>query len=301
MNFSTNKTVIIVCGPTAVGKTAVSIALAKYFHTEIISVDSRQCFKELKIGVARPSDEELREVTHHFIASNSITENINAAFFEKYALQKVNELFKDHDIVVMVGGTGLYIKAFCEGLDEIPAIDPRLRQRIIQSYEANGLSWLQEQVKLKDPIFYESGEILNPQRMMRALEVWEGTGRSILDFRKGSKTRRDFAIIKSGIELPREVLDRNIRARVDHMMEQGLLQEVAGLKPYRHLNALQTVGYTELFEYMDGMISLENAIEQIKIHTRQYAKRQMTWFKKDSEIKWFSPADFEKIIKLVSK
>lgn len=301
MKHTGTKQVLIIAGPTAVGKTDIAIRIARHFNTEIISADSRQCYRELNIGVARPSVEQLREVKHHFIASHSIQEEVTAAGFESYAIQKAKEIFNDHDIVVMVGGTGLYIKAFCEGLDEIPAIDPRLRQRIIQSYEANGLSWLQEQVKLKDPIFYESGEILNPQRMMRALEVWEGTGRSILDFRKGSKTRRDFAIIKSGIELPREVLDRNIRARVDHMMEQGLLQEVATLKPYRHLNALQTVGYTELFEYMDGKISLENAIEQIKIHTRQYAKRQMTWFKKDSEIKWFSPADFEKIIKLVSK
>ena len=301
MKHTGTKQVLIIAGPTAVGKTDIAIRIARHFNTEIISADSRQCYRELNIGVARPSVEQLREVKHHFIASHSIQEEVTAAGFESYAIQKAKEIFNDHHIVVMVGGTGLYIKAFCEGLDEIPAIDPRLRQRIIQSYEANGLSWLQEQVKLKDPIFYESGEILNPQRMMRALEVWEGTGRSILDFRKGSKTRRDFAIIKSGIELPREVLDRNIRARVDHMMEQGLLQEVATLKPYRHLNALQTVGYTELFEYMDGKISLENAIEQIKIHTRQYAKRQMTWFKKDSEIKWFSPADFEKIIKLVSK
>jgi tRNA dimethylallyltransferase len=295
------KQVLIIAGPTAVGKTDLAIRIAKHFNTEIISADSRQCYRELNIGVARPSDEQLHEVKHHFIASHSIQEEVTAAGFESFAVEKVKELFNDHDIIVMVGGTGLYIKTFCEGLDEIPATDPQLRQRIIQSYEANGLPWLQDQVRLKDPVFYNSGEIMNPQRMMRALEVWEGTGQSILDFRKGTKAKRDFNIIKAGLELPREELDRNIRTRVDHMIAQGLLQEVAGLKPNRHLNALQTVGYTELFEYMDGRISLEKAIEQIKIHTRQYAKRQMTWFRKDSEIKWFSPSEFEKIIALVSR
>ena len=301
MNFPTNKTVIIVCGPTAVGKTAVAISLAKQLQTEIISADSRQCFRELKIGVARPSHEELKEVPHHFIASHSITENINAAFFEKYALQKANELFKNHDIVIMAGGTGLYIKAFCEGLDEIPAIDESIRKKIIDSYEMHGLGWLQEEVKIKDPEFYKSGEIQNPQRMMRALEVFESTGQSILSFRRNEKAKRDFRIIKIGLELPKEELHDNINLRVDKMVNDGLVEEVNSLRGYRDVNALQTVGYSEIFEHLDGKMSLETAIEEIKKNTRQYAKRQMTWFKKDKQINWVNAKQISRIVSMAQK
>jgi tRNA dimethylallyltransferase len=295
MSSPNKKTVIIVCGPTAVGKTSVAISLAKHFHTEIISADSRQCYKELSIGVARPSADELNEIPHHFIASHSINENINAAYFEKYALQKVNELFQKHDIVVMVGGTGLYIKAFCEGLDEIPALNPEVRSRIVDKYKKNGLQWLQEEIKEKDPKFFVEGEIKNPQRTMRALEVIESTGRSILDFRKNIKTQRDFNIIKIGLELPKEELHTNINSRVDKMIEDGLIEEVRSLSSFRNLNALQTVGYSEIFEFIDGKISLETAIEEIKKNTRQYAKRQMTWFKKDKDVRWFSPSQLDSI------
>ena len=301
MNFPNNKAVIIVCGPTAVGKTGVAISIAKRFQTEIISADSRQCFRELKIGVARPSDEELKEVPHHFIASHSITENINAAFFEKYALQKVNELFKNHDIVIMVGGTGLYIKAFCEGLDEIPLIDESIRKKIIDGWEMHGLGWLQEEVKIKDPAFYKAGEIQNPQRMMRALEVVESTGQSILSFRRNEKAKRDFRIIKIGLELPKEELHANINLRVDKMINDGLVEEVNSLSGYRDVNALQTVGYSEIFEHLDGNISLEAAIEEIKRNTRQYAKRQMTWFKKDKEINWVNAKQKSGILSVAQK
>jgi len=280
------KTVIIVLGPTASGKTAAAIELATRYKTEIISADSRQCFRELNIGVARPSTEELKSVPHHFIATHSIQEEVTAASFEQYALTKAAELFIKHDVVVMAGGTGLYIKAFSEGLDSIPAIPANIRDIITRSYEENGLSWLQEQVKEKDPVFYEKGEIQNPQRMMRALEVVEYTGQSILSFRKNKKTERAFAIVKVGIDLPKEELHRRIHYRVDQMMEHGLLQEVRDLKPYQHLNALQTVGYKEIFDYLDNKISLEKAIEDIKTNTRQYAKRQMTWFRKDPGILW---------------
>ena len=280
------KTVIIVLGPTASGKTAAAIQLATRYKTEIISADSRQCFRELNIGVARPSTEELKSVPHHFIATHSIQEEVTAASFEQYALTKAAELFIKHDVVVMAGGTGLYIKAFCEGLDSIPAIPANIRDIITRSYEENGLSWLQEQVKEKDPVFYEKGEIQNPQRMMRALEVVEYTGQSILSFRKNKKTERAFAIVKVGIDLPKEELHRRIHYRVDQMMEHGLLQEVRDLKPYQHLNALQTVGYKEIFDYLDNKISLEKAIEDIKTNTRQYAKRQMSWFRKDPGILW---------------
>jgi tRNA dimethylallyltransferase len=295
------KTVIIICGPTAVGKTAAAIALAKYFQTEIISADSRQCFKELRIGVARPSDEELTEVPHHFIASHSINENINAAFFEQYALRKVNELFKDHDVIVMVGGTGLYIKAFSEGLDEIPPIDETIRKSISENYEEHGLSWLQEEVRRKDLEFYKVGEIQNPQRMMRALEVVESTGQSILSFRKNKKIKRPFNIVKIGLELPKEELHLNINSRVDKMIEDGLIEEVRLLQGYRDVNALQTVGYSEIFEHLDRKISLEAAIEEIKKNTRQYAKRQMTWFKKDKEINWVNAKQISGIISMAQK
>ena len=292
----TLKTVVVIAGPTAVGKTFVAIQLAKQFKTEIISADSRQCFKELIIGVARPSQEELQQIQHHFIAFHSIQEEVTAATFEQYALQKTTELFRQHDIIIMVGGTGLYIKAFCEGLDLIPEIDPAIRQAVVNSYSANGIGWLQEQLRQKDPLFTSEGEMQNPQRMMRALEVVQSTGQSVLSFRKGEKAERDFNIIKIGLELPKETLHRNITARVNAMMEAGQLEEVKQLIASRQLNALQTVGYAELFDYLDEKISLNAAVEKIKISTRQYAKRQLTWFKKDAEIKWFSPAQVKEII-----
>ncbi len=209
--------------------------------------------------------------------------------------------FKQHDIVVMVGGTGLYIKAFCEGLDEIPAIDETVRKNIINDYEEKGMEWLQDEVKKKDPRFFSVGEIQNPQRMMRALEVIGSTGQSILDFRKREKAKRNFNSIKIGLELPKEELHQNINSRADKMIDQGLLEEVKELVPFKNLNALQTVGYSEIFEFFDGKTSLEKAIEEIKKNTRQYAKRQMTWFKKDKEIHWFNPAQTDAIISMAQK
>ena len=299
MGSPVKKTVIIVCGPTAVGKTSTAIQIAKHFNTEVISADSRQCFKELNIGVARPSAHELKEVNHHFIASHSIHEEVTAATFEQYALQKAKELFQQHDVLVMTGGTGLYIKAFCEGLDIIPEIPAGIRENIIRNFENKGIEWLQHEVKEKDPAFYEAGEIQNPQRIMRALEVMEATGQSILSFRSGEKAKRDFAIIKFGMELPKEELHRNINTRVNKMIEAGLLDEVKGLIPFKNLNALQTVGYAELFDYLEEktlparrQVTLPEAIERIKTNTRQYAKRQITWFKKDKDIKPL-PANWE--------
>jgi tRNA dimethylallyltransferase len=282
-------TVIVVCGPTAVGKTAFALALATHLGTEIISADSRQCFKELNIGVAKPTVEELAAVPHHFIDSYSVTQDVNAAVFEQYALTKLAELFKKHPTVVMVGGTGLYIKAFCEGLDEIPEVDPLLRQKIIDDYAIFGLGWLQDAVQNADPDFWQTAEQQNPQRLMRALEVIQTTGKSINSFRKGSATQRPFNIIKIGLELPRPQLNQRIHQRVDEMVQNGLVAEVESVLPFRHLNALQTVGYKELFDYFDGIVTLETAIENIKTHTRQYAKRQMTWFKRYSAVQWFNP------------
>jgi len=290
------KTCIIVTGPTASGKTALAIAVARHFNTSIISADSRQCFKELSIGVARPSKEELQMVKHYFIASHSITSAVNAAVFEAYALDAIRDIFSTRDVAVMAGGTGLYIKAFCEGLDDIPAIDMGIRDQIQRQYLQDGLSWLQEAVHTEDPAYYASGEIQNPQRLMRALEVVRATGRSIRSFQGGSGISRDFNIIKIALDLPREQLYDNINRRVDIMMEQGLLQEVKSLLPYRHLNALQTVGYKELFDYLDGRLSLADAINLLRQNTRHYAKRQLTWFRRDAGITWFSPVDLSGII-----
>jgi len=296
MALARNKTVIIVMGPTAVGKTSVALEMAKYFKTEIISADSRQCFKELNIGVARPSEEELQIIKHYFIASHSIRDDVNAGSFEQYSLQKVNEIFQEHNVAVMVGGTGLYVKAFCEGMDEMPSVTAETRKSIISDYEKHGLKWLQAEIQKKDPAFYNTGEIQNPQRLMRALEVVEATGQSILTFRKGKKQERDFNIVKIGLEISKEELHRNINARVDGMMAAGLLEEVERLLPYKDLNALQTVGYAEMFDHLEGKISLEDAAELIRKNTRQYAKRQMTWFKKDKDIHWIDPRQVDPAI-----
>ena len=277
------KTCIIISGPTAVGKTSFAIELAQKYNTQIISADSRQCFKELNIGVAKPSISQLEKVKHFFINSHSIQEEMNARIFEAYSLKAVNEIFENNDIAIMVGGTGLYIKAFAEGLDEIPEVDEMIRKQINEKYLLNGIEWMFGELKLRDSVFFEKGEMQNPQRMLRALEVKLSTGKSILDFHSAKKTKREFEIKVRLLELPREQLYQSINLRVDEMMNSGLLKEAEQLYPYKHLNALQTVGYKELFDYLDGKTPLEKAIEEIKKNTRHYAKRQMTWFKKNIE------------------
>jgi tRNA dimethylallyltransferase len=280
-------TVIIIVGPTAVGKTAFAISLAQHFNTSIISADSRQCYKELSIGVAKPTAIELAAAKHYFIGSHSIHEEVNTGIFEKYALDAAAQIFKTNSTAVMVGGTGLYIKSFCEGIDAMPAISPDLRDRITQDYEKNGLNWLQQQVAAKDPKYWESThEKNNPQRLMRALEIVLSTGVSITSFQTDQKITRPFNILKVGLSMPRELLNERINSRVDAMMQEGLLEEVTGLLPHANSNALQTVGYKEIFAHLRGEISLEQAAMQIKQNTRQYAKRQMTWFKKDTEVNW---------------
>jgi len=292
------KTCIVIVGPTAVGKTALAVKVAQHFQTEIISADSRQCFKELNIGVAKPSAEELQLVKHHFISSHSIKEEMNAAIFEQYALQKAKDIFTKNDIAVVVGGTGLYVKTFCNGIDDVPVIDPAIREKITADYEWEGLEWLQKEAERLDPLYYAQGEIKNPNRLIRALEVKLSTGKSIIEFHTQPKKHRDFDFIKIGLELPKEQLHKNINSRVDAMMKAGLLAEVEKLQPYKKLNALQTVGYRELFGHLIGDLELEDAVEIIKINTRQYAKRQMTWFKKDEEVKW-SGVDVENVMKLI--
>lgn len=283
------KTVIVIAGPTAVGKTAVAIDVARHFGTEIISADSRQCFQELAIGVARPSADELAAVPHHFIASHSVQEKVTAAIFEDYALKKAAVLFQRRNVVVMVGGTGLYIKAFAEGMDHIPEVPDAVHNDVIASYQEHGLDWLQAQVQTLDPLFWARGETQNPQRLMRALEVVKTTGQSITAFQKGEKKHRDFTVVKIALELPKEALHGNINRRVDAMMDAGLLNEVTSLLPYRQVNALQTVGYKELFAYLDGQTTLDAAVDAIKQNTRQYAKRQLTWFRKDKQYQWMAP------------
>ena len=282
-------TVHIIVGPTAVGKTKYAIELAQQLNTEIISADARQCYQELNIGVARPSNEELAQVKHHFIASHSIQDTVNAGVFEQYALAKATVLLEKFGSVVMVGGTGLYIKAFVEGMDQIPAIDPAIRNQIQQDLTSKGIDWLQDQVQKLDPAYWaiaNQGEQQNAQRLSRALEVMTGTGQSILSFQNQTKKVRPFNIQKIGIEMPREQLYDRINQRVHHMLEMGLEEEVKALSPQFHLNALQTVGYQEWVPYLEGKQSIEAVIQAIQQNTRHYAKRQMTWFKKDPEIKW---------------
>jgi tRNA dimethylallyltransferase len=292
-------TVIVIAGPTAVGKTSVAIDIAKHYQTKIISADSRQCFKELNIGVARPSSEELAQVKHYFIASHSIHQKVTASTFESYALEKSKEIFRHNEVAVMVGGTGLYIKAFCDGIDNIPEIPELIRNEIVYEYENKGLEWLQQQVRQLDPTFYQIGEVQNPRRLLRALEVYKATGKSILAFHQGKKAHRDFNIFKIALELPKEQLHERINIRVDQMISHGLEDEVRSLIPYQHLNALQTVGYKELFDYFNGETTMIDAIESIKRNTRQYAKRQMTWFRKDKEYQWCYPNAGSVLEKLV--
>lgn len=279
-------TLIVIAGPTASGKTAAAIEVARHFGTVVVSADSRQFYREMSIGTAKPNAEELAAVKHYFINTLSITENYTSGKYEKQALELLNELFKSHKVVVLAGGSGLFIKAVCEGFDEFPDIDPQIRQRLNHELETNGLTHLQEKLKAADPDYYAQADINNPQRIARALEVFEGTGKPFSSFRKFTLNQRPFRILKFGLDLPREVLYNRINTRVDIMVKDGLVEEVRSLLPYRHLNSLNTVGYTEIFDYLDGKIDLPTAIELIKQNTRRFAKRQMTWFGRDKEIVW---------------
>src|SRR5665213_14837 len=275
------KTCIIISGPTAAGKTSFAIKLAQKHNTEIISADSRQCFMELNIGIAKPGSAQLQLVKHYFINSHSIHEEMNAAIFEEYALKAANEIFKINDIAIVVGGTGLYIKAFAKGLDEVPPVNIALREELTEKYANIGIDWLRNEIRIHDEDFFEKGEIQNPQRMLRALEVKLSTGKSILEYHSGKIVPRDFDIQNIFINLPRDQLYQNINNRVDEMMQHGLLEEARVLFPYKHLNSLQTVGYKELFDFFEEKISLEKAVDDIKKNTRHYAKRQLTWFSKN--------------------
>lgn len=240
----------------------------------------------MTIGTAKPTKEELAAVHHYFIDSHSVTEHLTTANFEQLALQYLEQIFQKTNTAVVCGGTGLYIKALCEGIDEMPDIDEHIKEQVQAAYEAEGIEWLQQAIKEEDPDYYETGEVHNPVRMLRALTFKRSTGKSIKTYQTGKKKERPFNIIKVALELPREVLYDRINQRVDIMMEQGLLEEAQALYPQKHLKNLQTVGYQELFEYMDGNCTLEEAVDKIKQHSRNYAKRQLTWFRKDKEYKW---------------
>ncbi len=285
------KYLISIVGPTAVGKTAAAIQIAKHYHTEIISADSRQLFREMTIGTAKPSDDELSQTHHHFINSHRVTESFNVGDFEKQGLTILNQIFEQHNIAIMAGGSGLYVNALINGFDDLPAALPEIREKLNQLLSTEGIDVLRQKLLTADPAYYKQVDLNNPQRLIRALEVCESTGKPYSSFRKGSQAKRGFNIIKIGLDLPREELYDRINQRVDLMVTNGLIDEVKALTQYRCLNALNTVGYSEIFDYLDGKTDLNAAIASVKQNTRRFAKRQLTWFKKDKGIQWFNPTD----------
>lgn len=296
------KTLINIAGPTAIGKTALAIQLAKFFNTEIISADSRQFYKEMSIGTAVPETEELAAAPHHFIQHRSITEDYNVGDFEKEALAKLDKLFTKHDVVVMVGGSGLYTKAVVEGLDNFPEVDRNIRTELNEELLKNGLQSLQQKLQQLDPEYYAQADIQNPHRLIRALEICIGTGKAFSTFLKKEKNTRNFKTISIGLTAERQEIYDRINRRVDIMLENGLLEEARELYPYRKYNALNTVGYKELFACFDEQWDLETAVAEIKKNTRRFAKRQLTWFKKDESITWFDrTTSFQKIAKHLSE
>lgn len=282
-----SKLLITIVGPTAIGKTALSIQLAKHYNTQILSADSRQFFKEMCIGTAVPSQEELNAAPHHFIQHISIEDTYSVGHYEREALHKLSQLFTTHDILILVGGSGMYVDGLLNGLDYFPEVTPGIREELQQLHEREGIEALQELLKKHDPTYYNEVEISNTQRLMRALEVCLSSGKPFSSFRNQPKTPRDFKHIKIGLTADREIIYDRINRRVDLMMEAGLLDEVKTLLSRKHLNALQTVGYRELFEHLEEKTSLEQAIENIKTNTRRFSKRQLTWYRKDSSIHWF--------------
>jgi|UniRef100_UPI004048DA69 tRNA dimethylallyltransferase len=286
---------ILVVGPTAVGKTDLCLKLAKKFQTEILSCDSRQFYREMNRGTAKPSLQELAEVPHHFINNLSITDSYDVRKYEEEALDLLSHLFQKHRVVLMTGGTGLFADAVVHGMDEIPEVAAQIRQEIIQEYQSKGLSWLQGAVKMVDPEFYEQVDQANPQRLMRALEVWKGTGLKFSGFRTKKKAVRPFEVIKIGLDRPREELYQRIDQRMEAMLAEGLYEEAESLFEKRGLNALQTLGYTEVFDFFEGKYDQMELVRLLKRNSRRYAKRQLTWFKRDAQICWFHPDEQEKI------
>lgn len=291
-----NNTAVFICGPTAVGKTSIAIELAKHFKTEIISFDSRQFYKELQIGAAPPSQDELQEIKHHFIGNLSVRDKpLNAGAFEKQALETLTQLFQNHNVVFLVGGSGLYMKALTDGFDDLPKVSKAIREHLTEELEKSGLSKLSAELKEKDPEYADKVDLQNPQRVLRALEIIRETGKSFSYFTQNEKAVRSFNSIAIGLELPRPELYERINRRVDLMDAAGLEKEVSDLKEYRGNNALQTVGYKEWWPYFEGTASREFMLEEIKKNSRRYAKRQLTWFKNQTEAKWFTPTQLTEI------
>ncbi len=295
------KTLIVIVGPTAIGKTSLAIELAKHYQTEIVSADSRQFFKEMNIGTAKPSAEELAAAPHHFINSHSINQLFSTGDFEVQALALMEKLFAKHDVLVMVGGSGLYINAVCNGLDDMPEIDLDIREKLNQQFADEGIDAIRKQLATLDPEYYAKVDQSNPQRMIRGLEVVLSTGQKLSSFLTSNKKERPFNIVKIGLNTEREKLYNQINHRVDIMMQEGLLEEVKSLEAYKELNALKTVGYSEIFDYLDGKIDLATAVDKIKQNTRRFAKRQLTWFKKDTQTTWFEPNQGKEVLDFVNR
>lgn len=292
-------TLIVVVGPTGSGKSALAVELAKHYRAPIISTDSRQVYRGMPIGTAQPTADELAAAKHYFIADREVEDNFNCGRYETEALALLDELFKDNRYVVAVGGSGLYVKALCEGMDSLPEADEDVRQGLRRRLESDGLDSLVEELRQLDAKYAEEVDLCNPQRVLRALEVCLATGRPYSELRSGSVAERWFNIVKVGTDLPREVLYERIDRRVDMMVEEGLVEEARAMYPKREFNALQTVGYREMFDYFDGSITLDEAIDLVKRNSRRYAKRQLTWFRRDDKIGWFAPSDLEQIIEYI--
>ncbi len=293
------KILIVITGPTAVGKTAASIATARHFHTEIVSADSRQIYRELSIGTAVPSAAELEAVKHHFIHTHSIHDTYNASRYESEAVELIENLFKKQDIVVLTGGSMLYIDAICKGIDDIPDIDPGLRDTLKERLETEGIESLRLQLKKLDPVYYHNVDLKNPARIVHALEVCMMTGKPYSSFRKSTPKKRSFTILKTALNCERSELHNRINARVDQMVASGLEQEAHSVFGLRHLNSLNTVGYREFFSYFEGKISREKAIELVKRNSRRYARKQITWFRNDPQVTWFNAGDTNRLIEFI--
>ncbi|MDH5476029.1 MAG: tRNA (adenosine(37)-N6)-dimethylallyltransferase MiaA [Cyclobacteriaceae bacterium] len=301
MSTNKQKKIIVVIGATAVGKTKLCVSLAQQLNTVVISADSRQFYKEMNIGTAKPSLEEMEEVFHYFIDNKSITEEYNVGLYENEVIATVDQIFASKDVCVLTGGSGLYVDAVCNGIDEMPKVQESLREKLNMEYKQFGLNKLVKELEQSDPEYYKNVDVKNVQRVIRALEICRQTGKTYSSFRKNKVTPRPFQIIKIGLERDRDELYARIDKRMDVMIEQGLFKEVEGLSKYRHHNALQTVGYKEVFDYFDGLYDIEEAIRLLKRNSRRYAKRQMTWFRRDETIKWFHPENNKDIEKYINE
>ncbi|MCC8089260.1 MAG: tRNA (adenosine(37)-N6)-dimethylallyltransferase MiaA [Rikenellaceae bacterium] len=291
MPRSTDKLLIVICGPTASGKTEISLELARRLNTEIISCDSRQFYREIPIGTAAPDRETTATIPHHFVGNKSICEEYSAGKFEKEAIPVITKLFRTKDILIMTGGSGLYIDAICNGFDDVPRSDHGIREELNEIYRQKGIEVLLEELEEVDPDYFFTVDRNNPQRIIRALEICRTTPKSYTEYRKGKKKKRPFRILKFCIDMPREILYDRINRRTEFMMDNGLIEEARSVWKYKNYNSLQTVGFKELFDYFDGATDLTTAIELIKRNTRRYAKRQMTWFRKDKDIIWIQNID----------